>query len=303
MIIRDKTNSFALLFAWHGTILPKVFLALMMVVFISTTLVYLSIHHYVSVPEVPAIGFTVFGVILSIFMSFRNTACYERWWEGRQLWGALIASSRHVIRDSHVLEDKPRQVLLYRVMLFSHLLRDRLRKQTHAFEHDHTQIQLTAQQWQILSEHINPPQYLLEITQKDLAALYKRAEISDIIYSSLTQHTVAIGNIHAGCDRISSTPLPFSYSVLLHRAVYSFCFILPFSLQSSLGIWTPVIVALIAYLFLGLDALSAELEEPFGIQENDLALNSIVRSIEREILCSLEQDLPPAIAAHKGNLL
>ena len=85
MIIRDKTNSFALLFAWHGTILPKVFLALMMVVFISTTLVYLSVHHYVSVPEVPAIGFTVFGVILSIFMSFRNTACYERWWEGRQL--------------------------------------------------------------------------------------------------------------------------------------------------------------------------------------------------------------------------
>ena len=75
------------------------------------------------------------------------------------------------------------------------------------------------------------------------------------------------------------------------------------ALQSSLGIWTPVIVALIAYLFLGLDALSAELEEPFGIQENDLALNSIVRSIEREILCSLEQDLPPAIAAHKGNLL
>lgn len=303
MIVRDKTNSFALLFAWHGTILPKVFPALMVVVLISTTLVYLSKHHYVSVPEVPAIGFTVFGVILSIFLSFRNTACYERWWEGRKLWGALIANSRHMIRDTYVLDDQPREVLMYRIMLFTHLLRDRLRKQTHSFEHYQAHVQLTEPQWQMLSDHMNPPQYVLEITQKDLVAIYKRAEITDIIYSTLTKHTVAIGDIHAGCDRISSTPLPFSYSVLLHRAVYSFCFILPFSLESSLGIWTPVIVALIAYLFLGLDALSAELEEPFGIQENDLALDSMVRNIEREMLCSLGEDLPPVIVAHKANLI
>ena len=303
MIIRDKTNSFALLFAWHGTILPKGFPALRMVVLISTTLVYLSKTHYVSVPEVPAIGFTVFGVILSIFLSFRNTACYERWWEGRKLWGALIANSRHMIRDTYILDDQPREVLLYRIMLFTHLLRDRLRKQTHSFEHYQPHVQLTQQQWQMLSGHMNPPQYVLEITQKDLVGIYKRAEITDIIYSTLTKHTVAIGDIHAGCDRISSTPLPFSYSVLLHRAVYSFCFILPFSLESSLGVWTPVIVALIAYLFLGLDALSAELEEPFGIQENDLALDSMVRNIEREMLSSLGEDLPPVIVAHKGNLI
>ncbi|OTG97878.1 bestrophin [Acinetobacter sp. ANC 4654] len=303
MIVRDKTNSFALLFAWHGTILPKVFPALMMVVLISTTLVYLSKHHYVSVPEVPAIGFTVFGVILSIFLSFRNTACYERWWEGRKLWGALIANSRHMIRDTYVLDDQPREVLMYRIMLFTHLLRDRLRKQTHSFEHYQAHVQLTEPQWQMLSGHMNPPQYVLEITQKDLVAIYKRAEITDIIYSTLTKHTVAIGDIHAGCDRISSTPLPFSYSVLLHRAVYSFCFILPFSLESSLGVWTPVIVALIAYLFLGLDALSAELEEPFGIQENDLALDSMVRNIEREMLSSLGEELPPVIVAHKANLI
>ena len=303
MIIRDKTNSFALLFAWHGTILPKVFPALMVVVLISTTLVYLSKQHYVLVPEVPAIGFTVFGVILSIFLSFRNTACYERWWEGRKLWGALIANSRHMIRDTYVLDDQPREVLMYRIMLFTHLLRDRLRKQTHSFEHYQPHVQLTQQQWQLLSGHMNPPQYVLEITQKDLVGIYKRAEITDIIYSTLTKHTVAIGDIHAGCDRISSTPLPFSYSVLLHRAVYSFCFILPFSLESSLGVWTPVIVALIAYLFLGLDALSAELEEPFGIQENDLALDSMVRNIEREMLCSLGEELPPVIVAHKANLI
>lgn len=302
MIVRDKTNSFALLFAWRGTILPKVFPALMVGVLISTLLVYLATQHYVTAPAVPVIGFTVFGVILSIFLSFRNTACYDRWWEGRKLWGAMIANARHMIRDSYVLNDAERTVLMYRVMLFSHLLRDRLRQQSHTYDHYQAKVQLTAEQWQILATHINPPQYLLELTQKDLAVLYKRGEISDIIYSMLTKHTVAMGDIHAGCDRISSTPLPFSYSVLLHRAVYSFCLILPFSLSSSLGFWSPVIVALIAYLLLGLDALSAELEEPFGLQENDLPLDAIVRGIEREMLSSLNESLPEPVSAHRANL-
>ncbi|OTG57443.1 bestrophin [Acinetobacter sp. ANC 4204] len=302
MIVRDKTNSFALLFAWRGTILPKVFPALMVGVLISTLLVYLSTQHFVSVPAVPTIGFTVFGVILSIFLSFRNTACYDRWWEGRKLWGALIANSRHIIRDSYVLNDTAREVLMYRVMLFSHLLRDRLRKQSYAFEHYREKTQFKDEEWQVLKNHSNQPQYVLELAQKDLTVLYKEGEISDIIYSGLRQHTVAMGDIHAGCDRISSTPLPFSYSVLLHRAVYSFCVILPFSLSSSLGFWSPVIVALIAYLVLGLDALSAELEEPFGLQENDLALDAIVRGIEREMLSSLKHPLPPEMSPHKANL-
>ncbi len=87
-------------------------------------------------PEVPAIGFTIFGVILSIFLSFRNTACYDRWWEGRKLWGALIANTRHMIRDSHVLEDEQSEpCLMYRIMLFCYLLRDRLRHRTQDIAH------------------------------------------------------------------------------------------------------------------------------------------------------------------------
>ena len=74
-------------------------------------------------------------------------------------------------------------------------------------------------------------------------------------------------------------------------------------MEASLGLWTPVLVGLIAYLFLGLDALSAQLEEPFGVQENDLPLDSIVRLIEREMLSSLDQPLPPELKAVNGNLL
>lgn len=302
MIVRDKSNIFTLLFAWQGTILPKVLPALIIVMLISSILVYLSAQHYLTIPAVPAIGFTIFGVILSIFLSFRNNACYDRWWEGRKLWGALIATSRHISRDSHVLSDQHRQKMMQRTMLFSRLLRDRLRKQNSFFESNSTFNAFSTEVFEDLKSNINASQFVLEAIQKDLVKALQQQEISDIIYQGLNQHVVALGNIQAGCDRIVSTPLPFAYSVLLHRTVYCFCLILPFSLEASLGIWTPVLVGLIAYLFLGLDALSSQLEEPFGLQENDLPLDSIVRLVEREMLSSLGEALPPNIEIIKANL-
>lgn len=303
MIVRNKANNFTLLFAWQGTILPKVLPALVFVILISAIIGYFSSIHFFNIPEVPAIGFTIFGVILSIFLSFRNNACYERWWEGRKLWGALIAVSRHISRDSHVLDELQREKMMYSVMLFSNLLRDRLRTQNSNMQAYTDRFGIDLAHFKKLDKSINVAQVILENIQKDLVTALKQQQISDIIYSTLGQHIIELGNIQAGCDRILSTPLPFSYSVLLHRTVYCFCFILPFSLEASLGIWTPVLVGLIAYLFLGLDALSTQLEEPFGIQENDLPLDSIVRLIEREMLSSLGvDDLPPAINIVKGNL-
>lgn len=303
MIIRNKSNSFTLLFAWQGTILPKVLPALAILMLVSAILGTLSYHHILTVPAVPTIGFTIFGVILSIFLGFRNTACYDRWWEGRKLWGALIANTRHMVRDSHVLSNSRRQRMLHKMLIFTNLLRDRLRHQTAHPTQFLEYGRINAHTVQRLNQHINAPQHTLEVMQKELIQALKDQEITDIIYTTLNRHLVEMGNIQAGCDRIASTPLPFAYSVLLHRAVYCFCFMLPFSLESILGVWTPFLVGLLAYMFLGLDALSAQLEEPFGIQENDLPLDSIVRLIERETLTSLGEPLPDPIQSHRHNLL
>ena len=303
MIIRDKSSSLSLLFAWSGTILPKVLWPLLIVVLMSAGVIYGTRHGVLQFAEVPMIGLSIFGVILSIFLSFRNSASYERWWEGRKLWGALIANSRHISRDSQVLSLGDQKVFMYRVMLFAHLLRDRLRQQSQDFSHYQAHVDFSATEFSSLHQHLNASQYVLQRMQKDLVRLLHEEKISDIVYQGLTTHVVELGNIQAGCDRIASTPLPFAYSVLLHRAVYCFCLILPFSLSQSLGIWALCLVAVIAYLFLGLDALSNELEEPFGLQQNDLALNAIVRLIEREMLTALGEPVPEAIAVERDNLM
>ena len=303
MIVRDKSNLLVLLFSWHGTILPTVLPALLGVILISAIISFISVTHLVALPEVPAFGFTIFGVILSIFLGFKNNACYDRWWEGRKLWGSMIANIRHLDRETLVLSSERRERVLSNVILFTSLLRDRLRYQTahptEFLEFSH----LDDTEKNKIYDHLNPPQYALNLIQKELIDALKQGEISDIVYGIIIKHVVELGNVQAGCDRIASTPLPYSYSVLLNRAVYFFCLILPFSLPLVLGLWTPLLIGLIAYLFLGLDALSSQLEEPFGTQDNDLPLDSMVRLMERELLTAMGKSIPPALTAEQHRLL
>ncbi len=291
MIVRDKSNSLKLLFVWRGTVLPRVLPTILGIMLLSLLSGLLTRYHWFDITAVPAVGFTIFGVVISIFLGFRNTACYDRWWEGRKLWGALIANTRHLSRDSHFLPAKDRQVLLYQMLMFVATLRDRLRGQPiHRAQFAYTQIDEAHLDW--LDNQINAPQRVLESMQQQLIDAVKQGHISDIIYMSIQKHVIEMGNIQAGCDRIHGTPLPFPYSALLHRAVYCFCWMLPFGLQSVMGLWTPLLVGFICYLLLGLDELAQQLEEPFGRDHHDLAPDTMVRLIERETLMLMDRPLP-----------
>ncbi|HAD70277.1 bestrophin family protein [Acinetobacter radioresistens] len=303
MIVREQPDVLKLLFSWRGTILPKILPPLGIVMLISAIvggIEYIDLYRF---PEVPLAGFTLIGVVLSIFLGFKNTACYDRWWEARRLWGILIANARHFDRDCRVLPQARRERIIQHVIVFANVLRDRLRHQT---ANPTELLQTSGMSQQALTQlyqHHNAPQYTLSLIQWELLLALKEGEISDIIYTQMNQNVAALSEVQTGCDRIANTPLPFAYSVLLNRTVYCFCFLLPFSLGQTLGLLTPFLVGLLAYTFLGLDALSTELEEPFGTQSNDLPLDSMVRMIEIELLGTLGKPTPPPIQAQDDNLL
>lgn len=303
MIVRDQPSIFKVLFSWRGTILPKVLPPLGVVMLVSAIIGILSYVGYFHFPELPLVGFTLIGVVLSIFLGFKNSACYDRWWEARKLWGILIANSRHFDRDCRILTQGRRERVIQHVIVFANVLRDRLRHQT-ANPTELTETSGLSQQalTQLYQQH-NAPQYALSLIQWELLQALKDGEISDIIYTQMNHHVAALSEMHTGCDRIANTPIPFAYSVLLNRTVYFFCFMLPFSLGSLLGLVTPLLVGILAYTFLGLDALSTEIEEPFGTQSNDLPLDAMVRTIEIELLSTLGRPTPPPIQAHNHNLL
>lgn len=303
MIVRDQNDVLKLLFSWRGTILPKILPPLGMVMLLSAVVGGIEYAQIYQFPELPLIGFTLIGVVLSIFLAFKNNACYDRWWEARKLWGALIANARHFDRDCRILPHGRREKIIQHVIVFANVLRDRLRHQT-ANPTELTQTTGMSQQalTQLYQQH-NAPQYTLSLIQWELMQALKEGEISDIIYIQLNRYVGDLSLVQTGCDRIANTPIPYAYSVLLNRTVFFFCFMLPFGVGPFLGLGTPLLVGILTYTFLGLDALSTEIEEPFGTQSNDLPLDSMVRLIEIELLGTLGKPTPPPIQAQDHNLL
>ena len=135
---------------------------------------------------------------------------------------------------------------------------------------------------------------------KKLGTCRHKNLLSDFLIQSLDDHITSMAAVQAACERIQNTPLPFAYMLLVQRTAYLYCFILPFGIVASQGLLTPLFCAIVAYTFFGLDALSEELEEPFSLTANGLALSAMSRSTEINLLEILgEIELPEPIQAVK----
>ncbi|MGY2050400.1 bestrophin family protein [Methylobacterium sp. JK268] len=297
MVVRPRPGLFEVLFTLQGSILPKVIRPVVCVTLLAGLVVAAAHRAPHAFPGTEGIGpFTLVGLALSIFLSFRNNSCYDRWWEARKLWGAMIAETRDLVRLIRVLLADPaeagtRTAGLRRLAGFAHALHARLRGQDEA---------AAALPWLPAGESVagraSPTDAVLGALAADLAGALRRGAITDILFAQLQARIAALSQVHTACERIQGTPLPFAYTLLLYRTAWLYCLLLPFGLAASLGWATPVVTALVAYTFFGLDALGDELEEPFGLEPNDLPLDAMLRGIERTVHDALGEPLPPPLA-------
>ena len=184
--------------------------------------------------------------------------------------------------------------MIYLTIAFTHAVRHRLRD---------------TEPWQDIERFVDPthhasmrqaqnlPDYLMRLMGNALGDIRRQKLTSEQAIQNMDERLTSMTIVLAACERIHNTPLPFAYMLLVHRTTYLYCIMLPFGLVASLGWATPLICAVIAYTFFGLDALSEELEEPFGMAANQLPLTALSRTIEINLLEALgEPDLPPSIA-------
>jgi len=301
MIIRPRPHGWQLLYILRGSIVPAVAPKVLAILLLSIAVAaFAEVWHPPGIERVSVAPFTLLGLVLSIFLSFRNNACFERWWEGRKLWGQLVYESRSLARLCTALlaEDAPRRARICRLGIgFAHALAAKLRGRDAGLaalpwvsDADHAR----------LGERLNAPDQVLAMIAADLAEPLRAGHLDPILYSQFETRLHAMSSIQAGCERILSTPLPFAYTLLLHRCAWMFCVLLPFGLASSLGWATPVVSAVLAYAFFGLDQLGEEMEEPFGLEPNDLPLDALVRTIEIDLLDSLGvAPLPAPLQPHR----
>ncbi|SEI19953.1 bestrophin family protein [Pseudomonas asplenii] len=292
MIVRPKPNLTAILFSLKGSIARRIALRCLVVTLLAAVIVLVETAHPEFFSKVNATPFTLLGLSLSIFMSFRNNACYDRWWEGRKQLGQMIIDIRSLIRESQVLGDGPQRTALLRELCgFAHGLIARLRQE------DECQAIRPWQQDTPSPGHPNATDQVLQRIGIRCQDMVKQGLISEWRYTLFSSLLLSLSQVQASCERIKQTPLPFPYNLLLHRTIYLFCILLPFAMAEPLGWLTPIFTAIVSYTFLGLDEIGDDLEDPFGFDENDLPCSAILRTVEREVLASLgHTDLPPPLA-------
>ncbi|MDQ7965697.1 bestrophin family protein [Pseudomonas plecoglossicida] len=291
MIVPPSTDVLRVLFTLKGSIVKRIALRCLMVTLLAALIVLVERHFPTYFYPVSATPFTLLGLSLSIFMSFRNNACYDRWWEGRKAWGKLIIETRSFVRESVAITDETlRTELLRNLCGFAHALNARLRNEDE---------RAAARPWLARADAISPHNVcdgILREIGEHCSRLAAQQQISEWRYNLLEQRLVGLTEVQATCERIKGTPLPFPYTLLLHRTIYIFCLLLPFALAEPLGWLAPLFTTIVGYTFFGLDAIGNELEDPFGRDENDLPTDAMVRTVERDVLAGLgEQQLPPAL--------
>jgi putative membrane protein len=156
---------------------------------------------------------------------------------------------------------------------------------------------LSASEWNMASAQDNLPALLMLRMGQDLQECLQQGWTEACLVASIDATLSSMTARAVACDRIKNTPIPFSYTLLLHRTAYLYCFLLPFGLVDTLEFMTPFVVAIVAYTFFGLDALGDEIEEPFGISENDLPLDALCRTIEINLRSALgDADVPSPLS-------
>ena len=269
-------------------IVPQVLL------FIFSFFIYFYQTHIATepVPLNPSV-FAILGISLAIFHGFCNNAAYDRFWEGRKLWGTLVWLSRNIARQVMTLPNvsmAEKQAFIRHQIAFVHSLRQQLRSEDNTAN---LQRLLTVEEQQAVVGQNFIALRLTQIMGQMLANWQAEQKIDVWQWQSLDNTLGEIAHVQAGCERINNTPIPYAYFVLLHRTVYLYCFMLPFGLGNAIGWVTPFVVSFVGYTFMALNEIVDEISEPFGTGENELPLGMMCDTIETQLAMLSHQKFAP----------
>jgi putative membrane protein len=293
VIVRPRPHWIHLLFVRRGSLVHRIFWQQIFILSLSCAVVWLHGQLFLWKVTLNSAPFSLMGVALAIFLGFRINASYDRYWEARKQWGSVLVEARNLSRHAISFVAPARDVRPFVLGLigFASTMRNQLRGQsaiaaTEGLLAEDLRVQLVNAR--------SAPTLVLLWLGRWLQQSREAGQIAPMLAHKMESSLDALSQALGSCERIANTPLPFTYSVILHRSAYLYCALLPFGLVDTIGLMTPPIVTFVSYTFFSLEALSDEIEEPFGLATNDLALDAIVAAIHAS-LCEMLGDVPPPV--------
>ncbi|WP_411811607.1 bestrophin family protein [Chryseobacterium scophthalmum] len=245
---------------------------------------YLEIEylHLTSKSKVSNVGMihSLLGFVLSLLLVFRTNTAYDRWWEGRKLWGKLVNDTRNfAVKINMILSDdrdSANQIARY-LKYYPHFLAKHLSQESTrlALDEDYSEIEKS------LKNH-GPTDLVILLTHK-LHQLKKEGKISDVEMLYLDTQISGFLDVCGGCERIKNTPIPYSYSSFIKKFIILYVLALPIAYVINLGYFMIPLTVFVYYVLMSLELIAEEIEDPFNNDENDIPMETIAQNIEKNV--------------------
>ncbi len=246
----------------------------------------------------------LYGSAIGIIVGFRNNSAYGRWWEGRGLWGQIVNNSRSLARqvcstmhpnperhgeDAAALHLMQRRLVLHQIA-YVHALRQHLRKLS---PWEEISPLLDADEIAALQTSKNIPLSLQQQIGRMLRQSKDQGWIDRLEWQAMDHNLDDLADAQGGAERIKNTPMPKQYDFFPMLFVQIYCLLLPVGMVENLGWFTPLGSTLVGFMFLALDKIGRDLEDPFDNKIYDVPLTSITRTIDINLRQLLgESELP-----------
>lgn len=274
--------------------------------FTVSAVVIVGVHQYwLPLLELPAFPLAVVGGAIGIFVSFRSNAGYDRWWEGRKLWGSLVNASRMLATQMLTYSaDKPAAAhIVKRHIAYVHLLRCALRGQPLAADAE-VRAFLSAEEVLAYSKESNPAHALLQRQMEEIVALSDAGHIDQFRLQRIDETISRFLDIQGGCERIQKTTFPPGYGFVAERLIQALGVLLPLGLVEQLGWFTVPISLLVCLAFRMIGEVGRTLENPFTMFWPALPLSALSKTIELNLRQRLgEVNLPPTPSPDERGVL
>ena len=282
MIDYDPRSWTGQLFVVRGTVAPRIVWRVLAFGIWAAAVV--AFHRRIAPVEVPSTVHTLLGVALGLLLVFRTNSSYDRFWEGRTIWGSIVNDCRNLGRTAHAfLGDRSERLepVLQWTAAFPYAAMHWLRGRASLGPMGATLPPGAVAE--VLGAPHPPVAVALRIS-RTLEAARRDGELTEYLTAMIDGNVRMLVDHIGACERIQKTLLPFAYVAHLRRALILYCLTLPFALVNPYG-WSTILYAiLVTFILCGIEEIGVEIENPFGEDSNDLPLDRICAGIEHDLL-------------------
>jgi putative membrane protein len=281
MITYDPKNWIQLIFALKKSdTFRMLWKELIYIALLSMIIAFLEITFF---PKAQALNslisvYSLLGFVISLLLVFRTNTAYDRWWEGRKIWGQFINDSRNlsVKLVNFSITEEERNFFSRMIPNFAFASKEHLRKGVEL-----GLLELTEEERIKFTSKSHIPLYIMQLITQKIELLKKETRISNEDYLALSKNINSLIDGIGACERIKATPIPFSYSMFIKKFIFIYVISLPLAFVNIFGYWAAFISTFVFYALVSMEVLAEEIEDPFGVDDNDLPTDTIAEKIQQ----------------------